>query len=291
MASPRLLFTPLYTGWFLFNDHDYFRGIHCFLKYREHLPKILKVSLLTPSTIFRNQQENYSKLVSAQSPFSQNEKGVTLRFRKLVNLIRVYLDISEWNLGCREVDRSFLEGNHGGNSTGACFPPATPPAPDWSDRKGHWWWDVLDHLYPKFLPQGNFSPSHCEQLTLLRPWSDSRGCCGGRVEGEHFYRNVIEAKPPFQNFGKPGGKDAKNKKIFEGLQSLILILRDRPLNLSLWACVHWNSTTNIWDANSEEENFWKEGTQTPARMALWQEHQPSSGSQATGDHNPLVTAK
>ena len=152
---------------------------------REHLPKILKVSLLTPSTIFRNQQENYSKLVSAQSPFSQNEKGVTLCFRKLVNLIRVYLGISEWNLGCREVDRSFLEGNHGGKSTGACFPPATPlhQTEVTEGREGHWGWDVLDHPYPKFLPQGNFSPSQCEQLTLLRPWSDSRGCCGGGVGG------------------------------------------------------------------------------------------------------------
>lgn len=56
--------------------------------------------------------------------------------------------------------------------------------------------------------------------------------------GDHFYRNVIEAKPPFQNLGKQGGKDAKNKKIFEGLRSLILILRDCPLKLSLSACVH-----------------------------------------------------
>lgn len=56
--------------------------------------------------------------------------------------------------------------------------------------------------------------------------------------GEHFYRNVVEAKPPSQNLGKPGGKDAKNRRIFEGLWSLILILRDHPLNLSLWTCVH-----------------------------------------------------
>ena len=70
---------------------------------RKHLPKNLEVPLVTPSTIFRNQQENYSKLVSAQSSFSQNKKWVTLCFRKLVNLIRVFLDISEWNLGCHEV--------------------------------------------------------------------------------------------------------------------------------------------------------------------------------------------
>ena len=70
---------------------------------REHLPKNLEVPLLTLSTIFRNHQENYSKLVSAQSSFSQNKKWVTLCFRKLVNLIRLYLDISEWNLGCHEV--------------------------------------------------------------------------------------------------------------------------------------------------------------------------------------------
>lgn len=54
MPSPRLLFTSLCIGWLLFNDHDYFKGIHSQIQ-GDPLPVNTQVPLLTHPRVFRNQ--------------------------------------------------------------------------------------------------------------------------------------------------------------------------------------------------------------------------------------------
>ena len=94
---------------------------------------------------------------------------------------------------------------------------------------------VMRHAGPP-LPKVS-APGKCPSFPgkTVNPFEVSVWLRGERGRwGRGCIREVVEAKPPFRDMKKPGGKDAKNERVFKGLRSLILTLGDHQLNLSLW---------------------------------------------------------
>lgn len=166
----------MYIGWFLFNDHDYFKGMHCFPKFKGDTKLITPKFPCSPT----QQSSQINKKITNWSQLHPHFHKITKEWH---NASGSSGEPDQSLLGYLRVKSRLLWDGQFPFRRKACwelhwglFPTSHTSAPrlKWQEgSEGHWWWDVLDHHCPKSLPQGNAHPSQGSLLTLLRPRSDA----------------------------------------------------------------------------------------------------------------------